>query len=117
MRQMAPQPINATIVNNRTRLTIKLEAWESKLISIGKNNREYNIKKYGVKGNGYSETATLQRIINEAAHNGGGTIVIPAGEYPKRRSIPTWCRFTYRKKRKLISTVDPNEFPVIPYPF
>ena len=75
------QPINATIVNNRTRLTIKLEAWESKLISIGKNNREYNIKEYGVKGNGYSETATLQRIINEAAHNGGGTIVIPAGEY------------------------------------
>ena len=51
------QPINATIVNNRTRLTIKLEAWESKLISIGKNNREYNIKEYGVKGNGYSETA------------------------------------------------------------
>ena len=50
-----------------TRLTIKLEAWESKLISIGKNNREYNIKEYGVKGNGYSETATLQRIINEAS--------------------------------------------------
>ena len=33
----------------------------------------------------------------------------------KRRSIlPTWCRFTYRKNAKLISTVDPNEFPVIP---
>ena len=28
------QPINATIVNNRTRLTFKLEAWESKLISV-----------------------------------------------------------------------------------
>ena len=53
------QPINATIVNNRTRLTIKLEAWESKLISIGKNNREYNIKEYGVKGNGYSENSHL----------------------------------------------------------
>ena len=40
----------------------------------GKRNREYNIKEYGVKGNGYSETATLQRIINEAVHNGGGLI-------------------------------------------
>ena len=28
------QPINATIVNNRTRLTIKLEAWESKQAHI-----------------------------------------------------------------------------------
>ena len=112
------QPINATIVNNRTRLTIKLEAWESKLISIGKNNREYNIKEYGVKGNGYSETATLQRIINEAAHNGGGTIVIPAGEYLSGALFfPRGVDLRIEKNAKLISTVDPNEFPVIPTRF
>ena len=112
------QPINATIVNNRTRLTIKLEAWESKLISIGKSNREYNIKEYGVKGNGYSETATLQRIINEAAHNGGGTIVIPAGEYLSGALFfPRGVDLRIEKNAKLISTVDPNEFPVIPTRF
>lgn len=38
------QPINATIVNNRTRLTIKLEAWESKLISIGKITENITLK-------------------------------------------------------------------------
>ena len=104
--------------NNRTRLTIKLEAWESKLISIGKNNREYNIKEYGVKGNGYSETATLQRIINEAAHNGGGTIVIPAGEYLSGALFfPRGVDLRIEKNAKLISTVDPNEFPVIPTRF
>ena len=112
------QPINATIVNNRTRLTIQLEAWESKLISIGKNNREYNIKEYGVKGNGYSETATLQRIINEAAHNGGGTIVIPAGEYLSGALFfPRGVDLRIEKNAKLISTFDPNEFPVIPTRF
>ena len=112
------QPINATIVNNRTRLTIKLEAWESKLISIGKSNREYNIKEYGVKGNGYSETATLQRIINEAVHNGGGTIVIPAGEYLSGALFfPRGVDLRIEKNAKLISTVAPNEFPVIPTRF
>lgn len=38
------QPINATIVNNRTRLTIKLEAWESKFISIGKITENITLK-------------------------------------------------------------------------
>lgn len=83
-----------------------------------KNNREYNIKEYGVKGNGYSETATLQRIINEAVHNGGGTIVIPAGEYLSGALFfPRGVDLRIEKNAKLISTVDPNEFPVIPTRF
>lgn len=40
-------------------MIIKLEVWESKFIFIGKNNREYNIKEYGVKGNGYLEIVIL----------------------------------------------------------
>lgn len=109
---------DATVVNNRTRLHLQLAPWESKLISISKSNREYNIKEHGVKGDGSIETTALQTLIDKAARQGGGTIVIPAGEYLSGALFfPRGIDLRIEKDAKLTSTVRPEDFPVIPTRF
>lgn len=109
---------DATVVNNRTRLHLQLAPWESKLISISKSNREYNIKEHGVKGDGSIETTALQTLIDKAARKGGGTIVIPAGEYLSGALFfPRGIDLRIEKDAKLTSTVRPEDFPVIPTRF
>lgn len=112
------QTIDATVVNNRTRLDIKLEPWESKLISIEKSTREYNVKEYGVQGNGNPETTALQNVIHKAAQQGGGTLVLPAGKYVSGALFfPRGVDLRIEKDAQLISTVNPDDFPVIPTRF
>ena len=41
----------------------------------------YNIKDFGTEGNGQNSTAALQAAADKCREAGGGTIVIPAGEY------------------------------------
>lgn len=110
--------LKATIVNNRTRLGITLAPWESKLISIRKSDREYNVKHYGVKGNGEVETAALQQVIHTAARQGGGIVVIPAGKYISGALFfPRGIDLRIEKDAELISTANPDDFPVIPTRF
>ena len=112
------QAINATVVNDRTRLNFNLKPWESKLISIEKSTREYNIKTYGAKGDGSVETTLLQHTIDQAARQGGGTVVIPAGEYLSGALFfPRGVNLRIEKGAKLTSTVCPDDFPVIPTRF
>ncbi|GLB51243.1 exo-poly-alpha-D-galacturonosidase [Neptunitalea chrysea] len=42
----------------------------------------YNVKDYGAYGNGiYLDTDAINKVIETAAKNGGGTVVFPAGNY------------------------------------
>lgn len=110
--------LESKVADNYTRLEIKLEPWESKLISIQRNSNEYNIKEYGAKGDGSIETVTIQNIINKIATKGGGTLVIPAGEYLSGALFfPRGVDLKIEKDAKLISTVNPDDFPVIPTRF
>lgn len=110
--------VKADVINDRTRLNIRLEPWESKLISIEKSTREYNVKAYGVKGNGTPETAALQNVIRQAARQGGGTLVLPAGEYVSGALFfPRGVDLRIEKNAKLTATVNPGDFPVIPTRF
>ena len=43
---------------------------------------EYNVTDYGAKGDGKSiDSPAINKAIQKAASNGGGRVVIPAGEY------------------------------------
>lgn len=107
--------IDATYVNNCTRLNIKLEGWGTKIISIEKSTHIYNIKNYGVKGDGSVETHALQSIIDKAANEGGGTVVVPAGTYVSGALFfSRGVDLELEKGARLVSTTNPDDFPLIP---
>lgn len=110
--------LTATVIDNRTCLEIELAPWESRMISIEKSHREYNVKDFGVKGNGEVETTVLQKVIDKASQQGGGIVVIPAGKYISGALFfPRGVDLRIEKNAELISTVNPDDFPVIPTRF
>ena len=60
-------------------------ASQSANISTGDDDsgtRVYNIRKYGAKGDGVAlDTAALQAAIDACNHDGGGTVLVPAGTF------------------------------------
>jgi polygalacturonase len=48
----------------------------------GTNDSFYNVKKYGAKGDGKSlDSKSINKAIDEASRNGGGTVYLPSGSY------------------------------------
>lgn len=104
----------AEVVGNKTRLTISLAPWESKIITIERSRDEFNVRTLGVKADGSVETAALQRIINQAQQAGGGTVVLPAGDYLSGALFfPRGVSLRVEEGATLTSTVDRSDFPVI----
>ncbi len=102
----------------RTRIRMTLNPWESKLISIERQNTEYNVRKYGVKGNGKSETQAIQAVIDRAYASGGGTVVFPAGNYLSGALFfPSGVNLRVEKKAVLKGSADPSEYPMVPTRF
>ena len=106
--------LDADKVNGKTRVKMTLGKWESKIIVIEKGKKEYNIKKYGVKADGTSQTRTLQALIDRVYADGGGTIVVPAGTYMSGALFfPHGVNLRIDKRGVLKSVADDDEFPVI----
>jgi len=106
---------DATVVDNHTRLSLNMEPWGTKIISIEKNTRPYNIKDYGVKGDGSVETQALQKVISKVSEQGGGTVVIPTGTYISGALFfSRGVDLKLEKNAKLVSTVDTIDFPIVP---
>jgi polygalacturonase len=54
----------------------------SVLISISSHAAEYNVKDFGARGDGKAiDSPAINKAIDSASANGGGTVVIPAGVY------------------------------------
>lgn len=110
--------LNATYNNNHTRLDINLEGWETKLISIEKNDKNYNVKDYGVNGDGNKETEKIQKVINTVVNQGGGTVVFPAGIYVSGALFfPRGVNLHIEKDATLVSSTNAIDFPIIPTRF
>ena len=106
---------DATVVDNRTRLSLDMEPWGTKIISIEKNTRPYNVKDYGVKGDGSVETQALQKVISKVSEQGGGTVFIPAGTYVSGALLfSRGVDLKLEKNAKLVSAVDTTDFPIVP---
>ena len=63
----------------------KLEA-QTRIATTGPNDdlgaRIYNVRSYGAKGDGATlDTAALQAAIDACTHDGGGTVLVPAGTF------------------------------------
>lgn len=54
----------------------------SLLACVQMNANIYNVKDFGAKADGRTiDSPAINKAIDEAARNGGGTVVVPAGEY------------------------------------
>lgn len=107
-------PLKAEVEADKSRLTMTLAPWESKIITIERSTAEYDIKAMGVKGDGTVETAAIQRVIDHAYRNGGGTVVMPAGNYLSGALFfPRGVNLRMEKDALLTSTVNRADFPVI----
>ncbi|MCR4859938.1 MAG: glycoside hydrolase [Bacteroidales bacterium] len=110
----AIRTIPAETTDGKVRLKLDLKHWESRIISIERNVKEYNVKKFGVKGRGAVETAAIQAVIDRAAAEGGGTVVLPAGKYLSGALFfPRGVNLRVEKKAFLQGTVNPEDYPVI----
>ncbi len=105
--------IPAEHVDGKVQLALDLARWESKIISIERGTKEYNVKKFGVKGKGV-ETAAIQAVIDRAAAEGGGTVVFPAGKYLSGALFfPRGVNLRVEKKAFLQGTVNPDDYPLV----
>jgi hypothetical protein len=66
-------------MKNKTVLIIFLVLINSFFASV---NAQFNVKKYGAKGNGITlDTRFIQKAIDKAYENGGGVVDVPTGTY------------------------------------
>ena len=105
---------DASTENGKTRIEMKLAAWESRIIVIEKGSLTYNVKKFGVKGKGAVETAAIQAVIDKAYAEGGGTVVFPAGKYRTGALFfPAGVNLKVEKNAFIQGTDNPDDYPVI----
>lgn len=65
------QPLPFKVSGNKTRITLTFDAWESHLIMVRKRTTEYHIQ----------HAKDIQKTINQAHQDGGGTVVLGEGTY------------------------------------
>ncbi len=74
----------------------------------------YNVKDFGAKGNGTDkDTSAIQKAIDNAAENGGGTVYIPSGKYICG-SIELFDNISLELSpgTEIIASDDINDYPV-----
>lgn len=55
--------------------------YETRIPNLSKLGRQYVLTEYGILDDGMIHTKEIQRLIDQAAKEGGGVIVVPAGTY------------------------------------
>ena len=103
------------VVNNKVVIEFDMPAWDSRIITIQKSTKEYNITAYGAVGDGETiNTTAIQNAIDDAHRNGGGCVVIPKGEFLSGALFfKAGVDLQIKKNALLRSTVNADDFPVI----
>ena len=98
------QVIDSKVVNNKTRVSLNLEGWGSRIIVITKRTNRYVIKNQG----------NIQQVIDQAHADGGGTVVIPKGTFRTGALFfPRGVDLHLEKGARLVSLVDTTLYPII----
>ena len=102
-------------VDGKTRVELTIEGYGAKVITISKDSKVFNVKDFGAKGNGTDvDTKAIQAAADAAYANGGGVVVIPAGEYLSGALFfKNGVDLEIQKDATLVSTVDSDDFPRI----
>lgn len=102
------------VVDDQIELAMTLAPWESRIITITRSDKSYNLKELGVKNDGSVVTKQIQEVIDRAYYKGGGTVVIPSGNYQSGALFfPRGVNLHIEEGAVLTSTVDLEDFPVI----
>jgi len=103
------------IVDDKTEATFTIEGYGSKIITISKSDKVYDVVEFGAKGDGKTiDTKAIQKAADLAYANGGGVVVIPAGEYLSGALFfKNGVDLNIKKGATLVSTVDSDDFPLI----
>lgn len=73
----------------------------------------YDVKDYGAKGNGVNDdTLAIQRTIDEAYANGGGTVYVPAGTYMV--NIDGYTAINVKSNIKMVMTDNTTLKAIVP---
>ncbi|MDR2840867.1 MAG: glycoside hydrolase [Paludibacter sp.] len=104
-----------SVKNNKTIVKFEMAAWESRIISIKKSDRQFDITNYAAIGDGKTvNTTAIQNVIDSAYRSGGGCVVVPKGEFVSGALFfPQGVDLNIKKDGVLISTVNADDFPVI----
>lgn len=71
-----------TVNGDRTEVDFVIEGYGSRIITIAKDSKVFNVKDFGAVGDGVAIDTRAIQAASDAAHaNGGGVVVVPAGEY------------------------------------
>lgn len=97
-------PLPYRVVNNQTRVALTFQPYESKFIVIKKRTADYVITDY----------PSIQQAINAAHDDGGGTVVIPAGNYSTGALFfPRGVDLRLEEGSVLESIVNPDLYPLV----
>ena len=96
--------IKSSVVDNKTRLQLSLEAWGNAIVVVKKRTATYVV----------SKNKSIQAVINQAHTDGGGTVVIPHGEHHTGALFFTrGVDLHLEKGARLVSIVDTTLYPIV----
>ncbi len=103
------------VVDGKTRVELTIGGYDSKVLTLTKSNKEFNVKDFGAIADGETvTTSALQKAADAAHRNGGGIVVVPAGRYlTGALFFKDGVDLRIEKGATLVSTVDSDDFPVI----
>lgn len=84
-------------------------------VALPKPKASYNVRDYGAKGNALTkDTVAFQKALDTCAVNGGGEVVVPAGEY-LIGSVQIGTRTILRLEKDALLTGSPDleDYPLI----
>ena len=110
--------VASSIKGGRTEVEMTLTPWECRLLTVERGSGEYNVRKMGVRPGAGAQTAAIQKVIDKAASEGGGTVVFPAGQYVSGALFfPRGVDLRIEKGAVLKGTSEPSDYPVVPTRF
>ncbi len=103
------------IVNGKTEVELTIAGYDSKIITISKDSKEFNVMDYGAVADGKTvTTAAIQKAIDAAYENGGGCVVVPQGNYlTGALFFKNGVDLNINEGATLVSTVNSDDFPMI----
>jgi polygalacturonase len=98
------------------KLSLQILSFLFTLIALQANAQDYLITKYGVPVDStHLHTQAIQRVIDQAADNGGGTIVIPKGVFlTGALFFKPHTRLRLEQGAKLKGSDNIDDYPLIP---